>query len=95
MSAYATKTGEFANAKGDLLAWFGGHYHADDLTVVNHVTYVTTIADCMYVWDIKGAPQKTAGTVSEQAFDVATVDRANRKVNLIRIGDGSDRSFTY
>ena len=94
-SAYATKTGEFANAKGDLLAWFGGHYHADDITVVNHVTYVTTIADCMSVWDIKGAPQKTAGTVSEQAFDVATVDRANRKVNLIRIGDGSDRSFTY
>ena len=94
-SAYATKTGEFTNAKGDLLAWFGGHYHADDLTIINHVTYVTTIADCMYVWDIKGAPQKTAGTVSEQAFDVATVDRANRKVNLIRIGDGSDRSFTY
>lgn len=94
-SAYAAKTGDFANAKGNLLAWFGGHYHADDITVRSGVTYVTTIADCMSVWDIKGAPQKTAGTVSEQAFDVATVDRANRKVNLIRIGDGSDRSFTY
>ena len=94
-SAYATKTGDFTGAKGDLLGWFGGHYHADDITVRNGVTYITTIADCMSVWDIKGAPQKTAGTVSEQAFDVATVDRANRKVNLIRIGDGSDRSFTY
>lgn len=93
--AYAAKTGDFASAKGDLLGWFGGHYHADDITVRNGVTYISTIADCMSVWDIPNAPKKTAGTVSEQAFDVAIVDRANRKVNLIRIGDGSDRSFTY
>lgn len=95
-SAYAAKTGDFASAKGDLLGWFGGHYHADDITVRNGVTYISTIADCMSVWeDIPNVPKKTAGTVSEQAFDVAIVDRANRKVNLIRIGDGSDRSFTY
>lgn len=94
-SAYATKTGGFAGAKGDLLGWFGGHYHADDITVRNGVTYITTIADCMSVWDIKGVPQKTVGTVSEQAFDVVTVDRASRRVNLTRIGAGSDRSFTY
>lgn len=94
-SAYAAKTGDFASAKGNLLGWFGGHYHADDITVRNGVTYITTIADCMRVWDIPDAPKKTAGTVSEQAFDIATVDRTNRKVNLIRIGDGSDRSFTY
>lgn len=94
-SAYAAKTGDFASAKGDLLAWFGGHYHADDITVRNGVTYVTTIADCMSVWDIPNVPKKTAGTVSEQAFDIATVDRAGRRVSLTRIGDGSDRSFTY
>lgn len=94
-SAYVAKTGDFAGAKGDLLGWFGGHYHADDITVRNGVTYVTTIADCMSVWDIPNVPKKTAGTVSEQAFDVATVDRASRRVSLTRIGDGSDRSFTY
>lgn len=94
-SAYAAKTGDFASAKGDLLGWFGGHYHADDITVRNGVTYITTLADCMWVSDIKGGPQKTAGTVSEQAFDVATVDRASRRVSLTRIGAGSDRSFTY
>lgn len=95
VSAYVAKTGDFASAKGDLLGWFGGHYHADDITVRNGVTYITTLADCMSVWDIKGVPQKTVGTVSEQAFDVATVDRTNRRVNLTRIGAGSDRSFTY
>lgn len=94
-SAYAAKTGDFAGAKGDLLGWFGGHYHADDITVRNGVAYITTLADCMSVSDIKGGPQKTAGTVSEQAFDVATVDRASRRVSLTRIGAGSDRSFTY
>lgn len=94
-SAYAAKTGEFASAKGDLLGWFGGHYHADDITVRNGVTYITTIADCMSVWDIPNVPTKEVGTTSEQAFDIATVDRANRKVNLIRVGAGSDRSFTY
>lgn len=95
VSAYAAKTGEFASAKGDLLGWFGGHYHADDITVRNGVTYITTIADCMSVWDIPNVPTKEVGTTSEQAFDIATVDRANRKVNLTRIGAGSDRSFTY
>ena len=94
-SAYAAKTGDFAGAKGDLLCWFGGHYHADDITVRNGVTYITTLADCMWVSDIKSGPQKTTGTVSEQAFDVATVDRASRRVSLTRIGAGSDRSFTY
>lgn len=94
-SAYAAKTGDFASAKGDLLGWFGGHYHADDITVRNGVTYITTLADCMSVWGIEGVPQKTAGTVSEQAFDVATVDRASRRVSLTRIGDGADRSFMY
>lgn len=94
-SAYAAKTGDFANAKGDLLGWFGGHYHADDITVRNGVTYITTIADCMSVWDISNVPTKEVGTTSEQAFDVATVDRTNRRVNLTRIGAGSDRSFTY
>ena len=94
-SAYAAKTGDFANAKGDLLGWFGGHYHADDITVRNGVTYITTIADCMSVWDIPNVPTKEVGTTSEQAFDVATVDRTNRRVNLTRIGAGSDRSFTY
>ena len=94
-SAYAAKTGDFANAKGDLIGWFGGHYHADDITVRNGVTYITTIADCMSVWDIPNVPTKEVGTTSEQAFDVATVDRTNRRVNLTRIGAGSDRSFTY
>lgn len=94
-SAYTSKTGDFTNAKGDLLGWFGGHYHADDITVRNGVTYITTIADCMSVWDIPNVPTKEVGTTSEQAFDIATVDRANRKVNLIRVGAGSDRSFTY
>ena len=94
-SAYAAKTGDFANAKGDLIGWFGGHYHADDITVRDGVTYITTLADCMSVWDIPEVPKKTVGTTSEQAFDVATVDRAARKVSLIRVGDGSDRNFTY
>ena len=94
-SAYAAKTGDFASAKGDLIGWFGGHYHADDITVRNGVTYITTIADCMSVWDIPNVPTKEVGTTSEQAFDVVTVDRTNRRVNLTRIGAGSDRSFTY
>lgn len=94
-SAYVAKTGVFASAKGDLLGWFGGHYHADDITVRNGVTYITTIADCMSIWDIPNVPTKEVGTTSEQAFDIAIVDRADRKVNLTRIGAGSDRSFTY
>lgn len=38
---------------------------------------------------------RTAGTITEQAFDVYHIDTANRKIYITRIGAGSDREFTY
>lgn len=93
ISAYAKKEGDFAQAKGDLVAWFGGHYHQDDITVLDGVTYVTTLADCMSV--AKATTQKVANTKDDQAFDVVIASRNPKKVDLIRIGSGNNRTFEF
>ena len=40
-------------------------------------------------------PTRTAGTTLEQAFDIITIDRANKMLYTTRVGAGSDRSIRY
>ncbi|MBQ1571169.1 MAG: metallophosphoesterase [Clostridiales bacterium] len=59
-----------------------GHMHADKIEKINGVTYVWTTA--------------SNGISSTIALDVFCVDKTNKKVDIIRIGDaGTDRSFEY
>jgi UDP-2,3-diacylglucosamine pyrophosphatase LpxH len=39
--------------------------------------------------------QYVKGTVTEQAFDIFCIDTQHKTIKTIRIGDGSDRTFTY
>ena len=38
---------------------------------------------------------RDVGTITEQSFDVVTVDTVNRKIYMTKIGYGSDREFSY
>lgn len=69
-----------------------GHIHKDTLSVVDGVTFFSTTCDAMFQDDGYG---RTAGTTDEQAFDVITINKTTKTVNLIRIGAGENRSFTY
>lgn len=42
-----------------------------------------------------GELTRTAGTVTEQAFDVVNIDRSGRKITMKRIGAGGDREFVF
>jgi hypothetical protein len=84
---------DFTNKGGNVVGWFSGHLHADKMYTVSSVYTVATLNDDKYV--ITGQPAKTAGTTTEQAFDIVTVNKNTRTVYLTRIGAGSDRSFTY
>lgn len=90
---YVAKTEDFAQAKGTLVAWLGGHYHRDDITTLNGVTYVTTNGDCII--QAKGAQERVVNSTSEQCFDVFSINRKTRKVNIFRIGAGDNREFNY
>lgn len=76
----------------------GGHEHRDtfipytDLENGKGVNFVQTTCDACYADDGYG---RTAGTDNENAFDVVTIDKTQRKIVMYRIGAGDIRSFDY
>ena len=92
-TAYKNKTGDFANAKGSLVCWLGGHMHNDDITQIGGINYITSNADCLK--QETGAPAREIDSVTEQSFDVFTVDKRNKSVLITKIGAGSNRKFNY
>ena len=80
-------------------AVIAGHAHNDyvDTTTASYPIIYTTCDSgganaSAYDWD---NPIRTAGTTSECAFDVFSVDTTNKTIKLTRIGAGSNRSITY
>ena len=85
---------DFTNKGGNVICWLSGHVHYDNIvTMPEGIKLVTTINDALTPWS--DAPSKTKGTTTEHAFDVFTVDKANRFVYVTRIGAGEDRQFGY
>lgn len=85
----------FANAKGSIPFVIGGHMHKDmDWTTTAGIPFILT--------DCDNGPRSgntdypyVKGTITEQAFDVVTVDYENETVKCVRIGRGADRNFTF
>ena len=100
LNAYASKTSisfgsfsfDFSAATGKIICCLSGHHHADQSAVVNGVLHIGTTCDALYQDDGYG---RTAGTTSEQAFDVFTIDIDNKTIKATRIGGGSDREWVY
>lgn len=89
-----TKSYDFTTAKGSIVAVVGGHVHYDDswntsggipVILTDCDSQNTSNTDYPYV-------QKT---ITEQAFDVITIDYVNRNIKCVRVGRGADREFTY
>lgn len=88
---------DFSGTNGEIIAIFGGHKHADSVNTTSLSCPMITITTCGAYWDVRDAnpPTRTAGTVTEFAFDVVTIDKTARKIYLTRIGAGSDREVDY
>lgn len=78
---------------GDVLMWLAGHVHMDNIKVDTEIPIVTTVCNHPSKWDT--APDRNIGTVTEECLDVICVDKNTRTIDLIRIGAGEDRQFTY
>ena len=76
----------------------GGHEHIDtfipytDMENGKGVNFVQTTCDACYAEDGYG---RRVGTDFENAFDVVTIDKTQRKIVMYRIGAGDIRSFYY
>lgn len=80
--------------KGKVIAILQGHQHFDAVFhTAKGIPIVTTTCDKDKPWidpsTGKGDfdyERRTAGTITEQAFDVVIVDKANRRMTFVRIG---------
>ena len=82
---------DYTSKGGNVIAWFSGHTHVDAITTLpGNITYPNIVTTCDTMNETR-----TAGSITEQAFDVACVDTVNKKIYLTRIGYGSDREITY
>ncbi|MBO7732738.1 MAG: metallophosphoesterase [Methanobrevibacter sp.] len=80
---------DYQNKGGTVIGWFSGHTHTDSfVTSTYSFPIIVTTCDTMDA-------NKTAGTTSEQAFDVVTVNKLTKTINMTRVGYGSDRNTTY
>lgn len=87
---------DFSNGAGEVACMIGGHAHMDmSKTTDGGVPVIVTTTDNAGAEASASTLTRTAGTVSEQAFDVFTIDTTNRTIEATRIGAGEDRSFTY
>lgn len=86
---YVTLNHDFADAKGTVAGAFAGHLHADDSNTAWAFPVVLTDCDC----EPSGDATHKAGTVTEQSFDVFTVNRATGVIHATKIGYGSDRTI--
>ena len=85
---------DFTGKGGDFAAWVGGHIHRDDSRIWDGVLTVGSLNDSLHNAAQSPFVHK-AGTVTEQAFDIFTINKQEHKLYATRIGCGEDREFTY
>ena len=85
---------DFTNANGTPVCVIGGHNHKDASRTENGILIIQTTTDG---YNANEDPDvvRTPGTATEQAFDVFTIDTTEKTISTVRIGYGSDRTFTY
>ncbi len=84
---------DFSDANGDLISYFAGHMHKDYLYSNTDYGFgfniITTACDA----DLNTSVAHTEGTVTEQSFDVFTVNRKTGTIYATKIGAGEDREI--
>lgn len=85
----------FATAKGKIIGFFAGHCHKDQI-ITDDLPFpiITITCDANIPYDSNEETRKF-GTDNEHAIDFITVNKAEETVNLIRLGVGNSRTYSY
>lgn len=101
---------DFTNAKGQFIAYFHGHNHKDEDYVRYSKDASRTMVDIGTRCDghqenVDGKDEtveddalyneRVEGTITEQSFDVFTVNKVDGKIYATKIGAGDDRVIDY
>ena len=84
------------NKQANVLFVACGHMHQDGIGIDNNVVYFQTTCDAHYNDDYSQLGyRRDAGTVYEQAFDIICINKQTKHIDLVRVGAGNNRGFTY
>lgn len=83
-------TADFSKNTNEIVCVISGHRHMDTSSIQNNILNTITTCDCI---DVKDGYGRKPSTINEQAFDVVCVNYDTQKLNLIRVGAGSNREF--
>ena len=92
---YVSVNYDFSNAKGEFIAYFHGHEHQDKDYTRDSIKDIATRCDAREENTEELKAERIAGTVTEQSFDVFTVNKKTRTINATKIGAGVDREIRY
>lgn len=82
-------------------AWFIGHWHGDLCQIVEGIPFVIVGSQTCYIPQLWQMPDsghyemRERGTVSQDIWDAAILNRAKRELYLCRFGAGVDRVIHY
>ena len=82
-------------------AWFIGHFHGDLVMNEENVNFVFVASETAYVpqlWTMPRNgyyPERELDTVTEDLWDAVSLNKSERRLDLIRFGAGTDRTVKY
>lgn len=88
-----SRTWNFADKELTPMFMLCGHRHRDTVVSADAVPVIVTTTDAL--GEKKDEEIRTAGTVTEQAFDVVQIDTENHTIYCTRVGYGADREISY
>lgn len=88
---YINKTGDMADAKGNFVGIFNGHNHQNGFVKLNGFNNIILDGDTT----ISDEKNRVINTVTEQEFNVVTIDPENRMVYITKIGGGQDMEMVF
>ncbi|MDP4147555.1 MAG: hypothetical protein Q8936_24330, partial [Bacillota bacterium] len=81
-----------SQGEGDVIAFFYGHTHSEQILVRNGIKYISTWNDSPYKpRSNPNAPNRTLGTTSEICLNVITLDFTQDKIFMTKFGAGNDK----
>lgn len=84
-----------SETEANLIGIFCGHCHASAIVTDDLPCPIITITTAGGVPYDSTEGTRTVGTVTETAIDIVSINKADEKINLTRLGIGSDRVCSY
>jgi predicted MPP superfamily phosphohydrolase len=79
----------------EYIAHFYGHIHKSSYVNINGIRYISVLNSGAFNSNKGETPDREVGTSSEDAWDVITIDRQNKKIIIKGMGADTDREISY